>query len=287
MKQSSQPSQKLVSVNEKGETVPFLINPVACVQTVMEDLNIRQNISVIKKWIAQCVPHEDKVIVCSAGPSLESFIPHIKEYQNKGWKVSCVKHSLPRLVAAGVIPDYCVVLDPRCIIGQSTHGVKRISLYKEAPSDTTFFVASVTDFRTVDYLLRNNKKVVGWHRFVDAMKGFPQLQPQLGGGSCSALGSIGLFFCLGFRTMVLCGFDSSLEEGKTSKLKTFSFGSKYEPHKKFTATGELGAQAQEIEELLMMNRQQINFDVWSGGLVGNIWKNIQRNYFMPDYRLVI
>jgi hypothetical protein len=285
--QKSNPSLKLVSENEKGEAVPFLINPVPCVQTAMEDVNIKENVANIKKWITQCKTHQEKVIICSAGPSLEKYISKIKEYKEKGYKISCVKHSLPRLLKAGIVPDYCVVLDPRCVIGYSTHGVKRLDLYKNTPESVTFFVASVTDFRTTQYLLKENKRVIGWHRYVDALQHYKHLQPQLGGGSCSALGSIGLYFALGFREMILVGFDSSLEEGAKTKLKTFKFGSKYEPNLRFTSTGELGAQAQEIEELINMNRHVINFDIWSGGLVGNIWKNMQREHHLPELGLVI
>ncbi len=278
----------LAVAGANGQTVPFLINPVPCVQTASEDINIRMNLDAIQRWISVCAPNDEKVIICSAGPSLEKYIPRIKEYVEKGYKVSCVKHSLPVLVKAGITPDYCVVLDPRCVIGHSTHGEKRIDLYRQAPDSTVFFIASVTDFRTVDFLLRNNKKVVGWHRFVDALKAYPNLQPQLGGGSCSALGSIGLFFALGFREMILVGFDSSYnEEPKKTKLKTFQFGSKYEPQTKFIATGELGAQAQEIEDLISKNMQLIKFDVWSEGLGGTIWKYAQRNCSLPDFKLVL
>lgn len=277
----------LVSQTEDGSTVPFLINPVPCVQVVGEDINIRMNDSVINRWIGVCKPHTDKLLICSAGPSLEEYVDKIKEYQTKGYKVSCVKHSLPRLLKAGIVPDYCVVLDPRCIVGKSTHGVKRLDLYKNTPDSIVFFVASVTDFRTTDYLISNGKKVVGWHRYVDAMKQYPHMQPQIGGGSCSALGSIGLFHTLGFRDMTLVGFDSSLKEGTKSSLKTFMFGSRYEPEKKFIATGELGAQAQEIEALLMNSRTEINFNIWSGGLVGNIWKNMQSDFYLPDYKLLL
>lgn len=287
-KQAQQPAiNKLVSKDANGATVPFLINPVPCVTTAFEDINIRMNTPLIKRWIVQCKPHNDKVLICSAGPSLNKYIDRIKEYQAKGYKVSCVKHSLPMLLKAGITPDYCVVLDPRCIIGNSTHGIKRLDLYKEAPASTIFFVASVTDFRTVDFLVRSNKRVIGWHRYVDAMASYPNLQPQLGGGSCSALGSMSLYYCLGFRDMTLIGFDSSYDKQPKTKLKTFEFGSKYEPHTKFISTGELGAQAQELEDMLMSSQQLVKIDVWSEGLVGSIWKNIQNKYHLPDYRLVV
>jgi len=282
----NQPINRLVSKDEQGNTVPFIINPVPCVQTVNEDINIRMNVNALNQWITPCKPHNEKILLISAGPSLHNYFDKIKKYKEKGWKVSCVKHSLPLLVKAGIVPDYCVILDPRCIIGSSTHGVKRLELYKDMPDSITFFVASVTDFRTTDYLLRQGKRIIGWHRYVDAMKNYPTLQPQLGGGSCSALGSIGLFYCLGFRNMTLVAFDSSYDTKPKTKLKTFEFGSIYEPEKKFICTGELGAQAQEIEDLFMSNRQQINFDVWSGGLVGNIWKHLQRVYHLPDYKLM-
>lgn len=285
--QQNRPEHKLVSQGENGETMPFLINPVPCTQVVFEDINIKMNLDLIERWIGECKPNNERIIICSAGPSLEKYADRIREEQAKGTKVSCVKHSLPRLLELGITPDFCVVLDPRSVVGNSTHGHKRLNLYKNAPKELTFFVASVTDFRTTDFLVRNGHKVIGWHRWVDGMKNYPHLHPQLGGGSCSALGSIGLYSALGFRNMILVGFDSSYDSPAKTKLKTFKFGSRYEPNKKFIATGELGAQAQEFEELLLNNQRYITFDVWSEGLVGNIWKHMQRKYHLPEYKLYL
>jgi hypothetical protein len=282
---SNKPNEpKLLAVDENGNETKFLINPISCVNVVFEEINIKQNLNSIETWISECKPHDDKVVICSAGPSLKKFIPRIKEYREKGYKISCVKHSLKTLVDNGIVPDYCVILDPRNVSGVSTHGVKRSTLYDNAPLFTTFFVASLTDYRTTKLLKEKGHHLVGWHRYVDAMKAMPNLTPQLGGGSCAGLGSIGLFYVLGFRSMVLCGFDSSLEEGTQTKLKTFKFASKYEPQKEFLCTGELGAQAQEIEDLILKHKMVINFDVWSDGLVGNIWKHIQPKYHLPSYQ---
>ena len=37
----------------------------------------------------------------------------------------CVKHAYPGLIANGIKPKACILLDPRSIEGESTHGVKR------------------------------------------------------------------------------------------------------------------------------------------------------------------
>jgi hypothetical protein len=284
---NNQQTPNLVLETEDG-TTGFVVRPVPCTQTASEDINIRMNKELIDTWIFPCEQHDEKVLICSAGPSLEKYIPKIKQYQEKGWKVSCVKHSLPRLMKHGVTPDYCVVLDPRSVTGTSTHGKKRSSLYEEASDSTIFFVASVTDYRTTELLVEKNKRIIGWHRFVSALKGRPEIQPQLGGGSCSGLGSIALFQTLGFREAILVGFDSSYDETTYSgSLKTFKFGSKYEPHKRFLSTGELGAQAQEIEGILLEHRGVFLIrDIWSGGLVGNIWRHFQKNYHLPNKNLL-
>ena len=52
----------------------------------------------------------------------------------------CVKYAYPGLIANNIKPDACILLDPRSIEGESTHGVKRKDLLKDLDEDTKFLL---------------------------------------------------------------------------------------------------------------------------------------------------
>lgn len=198
----------------------FKVQPHDCVpQAALKD-NINENMSLIKPWMTFVKPHNSTAIIASAGPSLKSNMKHIKKAQKKGAKVFCVKHSYPMLIEAGIIPDYCVILDPREIDGVSTHGKVRKDLFKDASKQTKFLVASMTHPSVTKYFLDNGFDVIGWHALTGELQAvFKEKEKELNKhtvvsvqlGTCSAMRALGVAEILGFRSYELCGFDSSIQ----------------------------------------------------------------------------
>lgn len=206
---------------------PFVVTPVDCVADESLTNNILENINLINEWVTFGKKVKgSEVIVASAGPSLEKFIPEIKERVAKGAKLACVKHSLPRLIATGVIPNFCVVLDPRELEGVSTTGKVRKDLFSSVTPemDINFLVASMTNPNVTKYLISKGLKVFGWHAACGELielikdKKIPPSKSASNDGSfdlitigtCSAIRGIGLLDSLGFQKLTLTGFDSSL-----------------------------------------------------------------------------
>lgn len=217
---------------------PLVVHPTDSVDTSYITENIKENLKIIPKWLSMCKENDDTIIVCSGGPSLDQFLPKIKEkMQEGGVKVMCVKHAYPRLIKAGIIPDYCVALDPREVEGTSTIGHVRKDLYLEPePSNTTkFFVASMTHPSVTKLLLDNKKDVWGWHALNDEVIKLFQKEKELFThiegdtlegvpvGTCSAIRGIALMQYIGYKNFILTGFDSSIDEekAKSSKKKIF------------------------------------------------------------------
>ena len=210
---------------------PIVINPVDCVSNDVLKGHIRFNLEYIKEWVKPLVKDKkNKVILCSGGPSLKEFIPQIKELiKKKGYKVACVKHAIPTLMDNGIVPDILVVLDPRDVSEESTHGIKRSSLFDRLKGCKTIaFIASMTNQETVKYITEVvGLRVVGWQAYCGELVEIVQelnmyATDMIVPGSCSAVRGIALLEYLGFPEVTLCGFDSSIptkpvdfEEGKT------------------------------------------------------------------------
>lgn len=277
--------------NINKTAVPIIVNPVDCVEKDFLFDNIRDNVKLIPNYISQKFEfHDKKLIVVSGGPSIRNNFNDIRREQIAGADVICVKHSYPMLLGAGIDPWGCIILDPRSLDGESTHGVVRRSLFKDK-SDTVFFVASMTNPEVTQFLLDRGDTVVGWHAFSHASSKLPELKNKMlvTGGTCAAMRAIGLGHTLGYRSFDLYGFDSCVEEPsenakklmdeETDKLKFLEVGI---GGRKFWTTGELLAQAQDFERLVGRNDVDMKLRIFGRGMVPALWENMQAQRELPQ-----
>jgi hypothetical protein len=117
-------------------------------------------------------------------------------------------------------PWGCIVLDPRPIDGESTHGVLRKDLFENIDKRTIFFVASMTDPSVTRHLIEKGATIIGFHAYSNAIQrvaaeeDFP-LDPDtvyITGGTCAATRAVGLLHTLGFRQATMIGLDGSFPE---------------------------------------------------------------------------
>ena len=280
---------------EAPREIPIMVQPKDSVPDEYIRDNIIANNELIGMWVSRCRPHALPGIILSAGPSLNTEqIRHDYYYGKKvtGTKLLCVKHSLPRLMEAGIVPWGCTVLDPRPVDGVSTHGVLRKDLFRDIDPRTTFFVASMTDPSVTRLLLDRGATVVGFHAYSQAIQrvandpAYP-LSPDtvyITGGTCAATRSIGLLHTLGFRDITLAGFDGSVPEPADSEKEDTIVshdGKEREKYlkvkingKEFWTTGELLAFAQDCERMF----DKVDMDtelsfIGEGTLCAETWVN--------------
>ena len=257
--------------------VPLRTKPRTAASSKDVEFNIKSNLEVIPTWLEQCRPHDRRLVVASAGPSLEKYFN-----KEPGDVVVAVKHALPRLREMGVKPDYCILLDGREADGTSTHGFNRMQLLWEAPSDITFLVASMSHHAYAKYLLENHYNVVGWHALVKEIEKFkehPTTNLRIPGGTSSALRALGVGYALGFRKAELVGVDSSYEQEPTEKKDTdaevcIRKGDDDEGSKFFTSM-EMAAQAQDIEKIISDDTTDMEVVVKADGMVGAICNRLE------------
>lgn len=272
---------------------PFVIKPMSSASNEQLVSNMKTNMDSIETWVERCRPNNKRAVMISAGHGMEHFLKEYTKQEND--VIFCIKHALPALKKAGIIPDFCVALDPREVKGISTHGHVRSDLYSEASDGTTFFIASMTHPSVVDFIRSTGKKIVGWHALTPEMSHLPdEYKKKVGefvitGGTSSCTRAIELAFFLGFRSFYLVGYESSYdkemptsikdEKGKQKYLKV-SVGDDY-----FYTTGELLAQAQDLERMMANPKHpcQLEFyDCESNSLVCAIQNKIGNKTFFKN-----
>ena len=191
--------------------VPIVVHPKDSMPVDYIRNNVMENFKLIPEWnwVQKCAVTSREIILVSGG---EIDFAEIKELRRKSRDavVVCVKHAYPRLLAEGIVPDYCVILDPRPVTGTSTHGVVRKDLFSKVNKKTTFLVASMTDPSVTELLLHKKLKVKAWHAYTDAImeepgktlevaKGLPIAKDVtlVTGGTASAMRAIGMFHSFG------------------------------------------------------------------------------------------
>jgi hypothetical protein len=250
--------------------VPIVVKPKDSMPTDDIQNNIKENIKKIKNfsWVKNYKAVDDHAIIVSGGQVNFLEVKRIQKKHNA--KIFCVKHSYPRLLKNDIQPFGCVVLDPRPLEGESTHGFIRKDLFKNIDPSTLFFIASMTDLSVTDYILERTDNVLGFHAFTDAVRDMSvtdrvKINEELGiekgallvsGGTCSATRTIGLLNTLGYRNVHLFGFDCSVSEkvAKKGQEEVDGLGNPKYIHVetggiKFWTTGDLLALAQDLEKM--------------------------------------
>lgn len=244
--------------------------------------NITENLKQIKHWVSYCKPHDEPLVICSAGETLA--YTDIKPWADKGVKIVTVKHAIDRLKQWGIKPWACVLLDPR----------QHVEGFVEKPdTDVVYFVASMVAPAVVKKLLDCGCRVIGYHAFVGAGEKeiLAKHDPKtllVSGGSATATRSIGLFAeCLGFKEFHLYGYDLCYFDRPDFSVKDDSGNPKYMEvtlgaegwgnsvsKRVFWTEGQLLAQAQELRDLYKMQKD-FTLNVYGAGMAA-WWFNHQQ-----------
>lgn len=247
--------------------------------------NIRENLKQITQWVDYCKPHNESVVICSAGQSLSR--DEIQPWADKGVKIVTVKHAIDRLKQWNIKPWACVLLDPR----------QHVEDFVKSPDrDVVYFVASMVSPNVVKVLLDNGCKVIGYHALVNAGEN-DLLAKEVGpgtmmvsGGSATATRSIGLLAeCLGFSDIHCYGYDLSYPEKPdmtqknpdgTDKYTEVTLGSHGYKNKieqrTFWTEGQFLAQAQELRYMYKMERD-FTISVYGDGIAGWYYRQYKEN----------
>lgn len=257
---------------------PFRVNPKSCVPnpTLLEHLDT--NSKLFPQWLHHCRPHAGKALIASGGPGTLENIETIRSKQQDGYTIFCVKHSYPTLMKAGIVPFGMIALDPRPYDGISTHDIKRSELIPHPSADVIYLCASMIHPDVTRHLLSHKVRLIGWHAVNQAAESLVLKEGDflVAGGTCAATRAISIAYILGFRTCELWGYDSCLynkpttnpldELGRPKYLEVGVVGGG-----KYWTTGELVAQAQDLEELFKNCPADYDVKLFGRGLATDMY----------------
>jgi hypothetical protein len=261
-------------------TVQLQVQTKTCVPNEQVAENLRVNIPRIKNWIAPCKKHDMVAVMCSGGPSLiRDHLGDIRTHVEQGHYVFCVKHAHDKLLAEGVVPYGCILLDPR------GHVKDFIS---DPHPDVIYFVASMVHSSTVDVLLEKGAKVIGWHANISTAEKivpeFHKVPILISGGSASCTRGISLAQCLGFQKFHLYAYDQYFDTNPDPEKRTENGLRKYVKVKEFGreywTTLEYMAQTNEMKEMKRLIEMakfssfDLDMQVHGDGMVAHVWRNI-------------
>jgi len=293
-------SKDVPSPPEDLTRTPIIVKPKDCMPSDHILDNIKENVKLIKDfdWVEKYKPTDDHVCIVSGG--VIDFKRLRKVAKGNKADIWCVKHAYPRLLKQGIIPDACLVLDPRSIEGESTHGVVRKTLFENINPKTTFYIASMTDTSVVRHIMSKTDNIKGFHAFTDGIRdqertdkvvikegiGIPNGAVLISGGTAAATRTIGLLETLGYRNMHLFGFDCSVPEPKDKNQKDETEQNKYihveTGGSKFWTTGELLALAQDLEKIWEQKDLQLNLNYYGkDSLVAQLW---EQSHYKNEYK---
>jgi uncharacterized Rossmann fold enzyme len=145
------------------------------------------------------VAHDGTMVIAGSGPSLPAFIDEIRAEQQQGRPICAVNGAHDFLCEQGIVPELFLTVDPRDL----RHNLRHKN------EDTIYLLASRVAPEVFDHL--KDCRVMLWHS-----AGHPSEMPvfegtgvkKIGGGSTSGLRAIAVTYLMGFRKMLLFGFDS-------------------------------------------------------------------------------
>lgn len=264
------------------------VKPVDSVDKGEQLHHIADNTAAITNWIGAYQAHTKTALLVSAGPTLPSFLDDIRQKQAAGAVIFAVKHALPVLLEAGIMPDWTVILDPRPVDGKSTHGVVRTDLFANVNGAHKFLFATMTHPSVRQYLEGKGAQLYGWHAHTQATLAAKPPAFDTGmvvaGGTCSATRIPMLAFVMGFRRFEFYGYDFFYPEDTPADalkqpLMRVNLGAE---QRAFLTTGELIAAMQDLGQWnrwLIENRITVKFH--GDGAGSAIWNQTTNNYAPP------
>lgn len=241
--------------------------------------NVSDNLALIPRWVPECRPSSETVVFVSGGPRLD--VDKVRDYAHKGYRIVCVKHSLERLLKAGIVPWGCVLLDPRVHVENFVHN---------PDPRVNYFVSSMVDPSVLMRLLENECPVWGYHAAVgaDEQQYVARGTPIIAYGSASAVRGLFVLKAMGFTRFIMLGYDlchfekpdlnERLPDGNKKYLEvaleqpTWGGGKAV---RTFWTEGQFLAQAQEIERIA--NEKMLEIRAEGDGMVPWMLEHKKRN----------
>lgn len=158
----------------------------------------------LRGFFPSLVGHDGTMVIVGSGPSVADHVDEIRAEQALGRPVMAIKGAHDWLIERGITPDLWVSMDSQ------EANVKHIQNKSHA---TCYLVASKVPPNVFDWL--SDQQVIVWQAWMGQGEEdlFPKGSCMVGGGTTSGLRGITIAWLMGFRRVILFGFDSCLKAG--------------------------------------------------------------------------
>ena len=237
-----------------------------------DDEQINKNVEHnIKQGYIQVQPHptnDIEVMIVGGGPSVKGQLEKIKELRAKGVKLITINNAYKWCIDNGLTPSAMVMLDAREFNSRFT---------KPVVDDCKYFLASQCNPVCFEGLPKDRTYL--WHtqssKISETIAQEHDTWYPIMGGSTVLLRAIPLFRMLGFKRFHLFGCDSCLEDEKHHAYEQVeNDGQLVIPvdvgGKIFSCNPWMASQAQEFIDLITVLGNEIELEVYGGGLLHHI-----------------
>lgn len=182
---------------------------VSKLEDLVPDQQARDNIMSavarnLRGFLPSLVKHDGHMVIVGSGPSVADHVEDIRAEQALGRPVMAIKGAHDWLIDRGITPDLWVSMDSQVSI---------LKYLQKKSSSTCYLAASKVPPEVLDWL--SDQQVIVWHAWMGQGEEelFPGGSCMVGGGSTSGLRGITIAWLMGFRRVILYGFDSCLKDG--------------------------------------------------------------------------
>jgi len=152
-------------------------------------------------------PSPKQLVICASGPSLKDYLALMP--RDGSVDIMALNGAYDVLLDAGIVPDYFAMLDARAL---------NVNFLTRPTSPTVFLLASQVHpecFKAV-----RERPVCMFHLHTPTTKlVFPDERVYFGGGTTIGLTAMGVVAGMGYRKMLLLGYDSSYDDEGRSHAK--------------------------------------------------------------------
>lgn len=216
------------------------------------------------------VAHDGHFVIVGSGPSLPHFVEEIRAEREKGRPICAVKGAHDFLIENGIVPELFI----------TTELQDRVHQLKRKNKETVYLLASRVNPVMFDHLEDCN--VLLWHSWAESER-FSELNGKtlIGGGTTTGLRAVTVGYVLGFRRMVLYGFDSCVDqEGKkrfdSGVMRDDQLVDRWIAGRRFLCNHAMALQADEFQQYFGKHEDgqplypDLTFDVKGDGLIAAI-----------------
>ena len=182
--------------------------------------NIRAGVNYDYPIFVPQAPRAGSAIFVAGGPTLRDYLPELRRRSLAGEYIFTSNHTHDYLVDNGIIPNSCLILDPKEVVKDYVKLVQK---------DTAYFISNCADPATWETMKERGAKmlkvmVAYGMSSDDDMKLMNTLYPKipakcyLPGGTMTPLRAMPFAIMLGFKKIEMYGFDSCFSKSEPKQI---------------------------------------------------------------------